>query len=579
MSGVDVVETHLAEMGVPIDARLEWSRDGEKWSVASTPGDDYEIVAAQTDESPGRIALVRSNEPSEQAKRSFAQEGFESIEPVRARPSSWRAGELFIASWDTSDLPDGDCLLRLVTIAVDRLETASDAVRVRVDNLGPELNLREELGDRPLVGLVTLVAEAEDAVSGVSVVELEISTDGKSWRRVSDARRAPYKLRLNADELADGAYQLRVVARDGSGNLSRSEPWEIEIATAPVAAELVDPGKYLRGRVNLIARAPDGCLARWSSSSPRRDRTTGARSARRVHPPIYPSIRAKSWTGATSSGSSRWRLRGCPPIPGVLAPISSNTPPSVEIIEPRDGSELSERAEIIVAVRDESSGPARVVLSFTEEGEWRPLAELEPDAGEVRGFWQIDECQPGHCQLRATAYDRAGNSAGQIIGITIMEPEPEPEPEPEEETSAEGSLPPRTPSPGAAARFGSVPSWDWRRSSRSRTKTTTKPDRSSRKVTAESGPKPSAEASAAAMEPQSSSVAWSWKEQTPAPERARKPAVEPEPVDEPAPEAARILRMKKRKAGSPSPTGGRRSAGSWRRAGARDPISRDRPGR
>ena len=118
-SGIVGVEAHLADIGAPIDARLEWSRDSVEWSTASTPGGDYEILAALAGESSSRTALIRSLEPREQAKRSLAQKGFEQVELVAARPSSWVASGLFIAGWDTGGLLDGTYQLMMVTIGAD----------------------------------------------------------------------------------------------------------------------------------------------------------------------------------------------------------------------------------------------------------------------------------------------------------------------------------------------------------------------------------------------------------------------------------------------------------------------------
>jgi len=525
-SGIVGVEAHLADIGVPIDTRLEWSRDGVEWSAASTPGDDYEILAALAGESSSRTALIRSLEPREQAKRSLAQKGFEQVELVAARPSSWVARGLFIAGWDTGGLPDGTYQLRMVTIGADESEIACEPVAVLIDNVGPEIELREKPSGRLLSGLVTLLVEAEDAASGVADVELELSSDGKSWRCISEAHQAPYELHFDADKLTDGSYKLRVTARDGGGNVSTGDPLEIEIVSKPTAAELVDLGEYLRGSINLIARAPDKRSAQMvfeiAASGSNDWRALGT-----ARPPFHLPVD----TRPIKDGSYDLRIESISPA-GLsthserFGPyVIDNTPPSVEIVEPKQGSELSERAKIVVGVSDEPSGPARVVLSFNEGEGWNTLAELEPDAGEVRGYWRLDACRPGDCQLRATAYDRAGNTASETVTIKIMSPgsesepvpeaKPELEPKPEPEKAVQDSGSPEAvhaPFSEAATRFGSVPSWDWRRRSDAPEKKQAEKVSGEQEAATAPSPKPTVEKAAAEKKKrQFEAAAWSWK--------------------------------------------------------------------
>ena len=550
-SGIVGVEAHLADIGVPIDARLEWSRDDVEWSTASTPGDDYEILAALAGESSSRTALIRSLEPREQAKRSLAQKGFEQVELVAARPSSWVASGLFIAGWDTGGLLDGTYQLRMVTIGADESEIACEPVAVLIDNVGPEIELREKPSGRLLSGLVTLLVEAEDAASGVAGVELELSSDGKSWRCISEAHQTPYELHFDADKLTDGSYKLRVTARDGGGNVSTGDPFEIEIASKPSAAELVDLGEYLRENINLIARAPDKRSAQMvfeiAASGSNDWRALGT-----ARPPFHLPVD----TRPIRDGSYDLRIESISPA-GLstyserFGPyVIDNTPPSVEIVEPKKGSELSETTKIVVGVSDEPSGPARVVLSFNEGEGWNTLAELEPEAGEVRGFWRLDACRPGDCQLRATAYDRAGNTASETVTIKIMSPgsesepvpeaKPEPEPEPEKAVLDSGSPEAvHASSSEAATRFGSVPSWDWRRRSDAPEKKQAEKVSDEHEAATAPSPKPTVEKAATETKKRQPEVAaWSWKSRrTPAGDM-RPSKTESTPEREPEPEQA-----------------------------------------
>ena len=445
--------------------------------------------------------------------------------------------------WDTGSLPDGACLLRLVSLDSSGAETRSEPMPVQIDNLGPELRLREQLAGRTLSGTVTVSVEAEDLVSGVALVELEISSGSGHWRRVSEARTEPFALRLSTEELADGQYELRISARDGSGNSSQGEPWTVEIANSAGAAELIDPGEHLRGRVNLIARAADvrstqmvfeivaAGSGEWRALGTARAPFHLPVDTRQLVDGSY-ELRIESLNAAGRSTYSR-----------RFGPYTvDNTPPAVAIVQPHEGEALEGWAELVAETRDETSGVVRVELSYSESGEWRPLAELEPQDGEVRGFWQTDECSPGACRVRATAFDRAGNEASDVIAVTI-EPAPlQPEPATEEVAPALAREPVRSkpsrarpPSREAAGRFGQVPNWDWERIARAEAADNKQESASAEPVSVD--PKASAASAPRPIpQPVSKGVVWHWKgaqaseESPPAPKTAAdaEPDLDPE---------------------------------------------------
>jgi hypothetical protein len=445
-------------------------------------------------------------------------------------------GELL--RWDTGSLDDGFYLLRLIKVLSDGDELVSEHVSVLVDNLGPEIGLGEPLEGRTLSGFVSITVEAEDSVSDVSVVELEISDGEKDWRRIAEARRQPFELRWSSEALADGAYRLRIDARDASGNLSLIGPFEVEIANAPAAAELIDPGDLLRGRINLIARTPDLLstqmvfeLAKAGSSDWHALGTTRAP----FHLPVD--------TAQIDDGSYELRIEsisaeGKSVYSHPFGPyVVDNTPPTITIATPAAGETLQDRAELVVEVADDASGPALVELSYNEGDEWITLARLEPEEGKVRGFWQLAECRPGSCRLRATAFDQAGNEVSEEITVTIAgqaSSEPKHVSEPE-------SIPSRPPSP-AANRFGQVPSWDWKRrqssgaeragSAASEPAEEAKAHPPSAEPDSPSGAKAKPAGAPAPKERVKKSAAWTWKPTSPRPEPEA--GVQPEPGEEPA---------------------------------------------
>ena len=490
--------------------------------------------------------------------------------------SSWRRagadkrqeearGELL--SWDTGPLDDGSYSLRLVAVLSDGSELFGEQVSVLVDNVGPEIHLREPIEGQTLSGFVSIALEAEDSVSDVSVVVLEISGGGEDWRRIAETRGRPFELRWSSEALPDGDYRLRIDARDGSGNLNLIGPFEVEIANVPVAAELVDPGELLRGRINLIARTPDLLstqmifeLAKAGSSDWRALGTTRAP----FHLPVD--------TAQIDDGSYELRIEsiiaeGKSVYSHPFGPyVVDNTPPVITMTKPAAGEMLKDRAELLVEVADDASGPALVELSYNEGGEWITLARLEPENGQVRGFWQLAECRPGSCRLRARAQDQAGNEASEEITVTIAAPAPP------ERASEPVSIPVRPPSSAAANRFGQVPSWNWKRqqssaagqagAAASESIGQAKTAQSSAEPASPSGTKAEPVAATTPREGAKKSAAWTWKSSPPrsepaAGERAkpkdepvsrakaeREHPAEPEPEPEPEPLAEPRYRVR-----------------------------------
>ncbi|MGD0167220.1 MAG: hypothetical protein ABSC51_08025 [Gaiellaceae bacterium] len=309
----------------------------------------------------------------------------------------------------------------------------------------------------------------------------------------------------------------------------------VEATDVPAAAELVDPGEFLSGWVNLIARAPDRLSTQMvfeiASSGSEDWRALGTARAPFHLPvdtrPLVDGVYELRVELLSAGGQSAYSRSHGPHI-------VDNTPPTVEIVQPLEGDELRDWVELVANAADETSGVARVALSYSEGGEWRSLAELEPEDGEVRGFWQTEDCHPGRCQLRATAYDRAGNGASHIIAVTIAATPLEPEPA---RSATSGSEPEGVqvrsarPSSQASARFGAVPNWEWERLA-------PKPPEEAEQVGVEAQERleptvePVSQPIAAAERPTKTSIAWSWKapalesEQTL--EKTREPETKPD---------------------------------------------------
>ena len=330
---------------------------------------------------------------------------------------------------------------------------------------------------------------------------------------------------------------------------------EAEIADAPVAAELVDPGELLRGRVNLIARTPDlrstQMIFEWAKAGSSDWRALGTTRAP-FHLPVDTALFADGShelriESITAEGESVYSRRFGPYV-------VDNTPPAITITKPAPGETLQGRSELAVEVADDVSGPALVELSYNDGDKWMSLAGLEPEGGKVRGYWQVSECRPGSCRLRATAFDRAGNEASEEITVTIAAPapsEPERAPEPESISPPQpraAAMPARPPSAAAAGRFGQVPGWDWKRhyssaaeqagSAASGPVDEEKASRPSAEPDSPAGAKAEPVSAATPREQVKKSAAWTWRPSPPRSEPEKEPVIPPKAKEEPPPERA-----------------------------------------
>jgi Big-like domain-containing protein len=134
--------------------------------------------------------------------------------------------------------------------------SASDTVSdVQADNRAPTATMVDP--GSPLSGVVTLIAEASDADSGVAAVTIQRSPAGKaSWSDICTVTAAPYSCRFDTRTVAEGLYDLRAVATDTAGNASVSSTvGSRRIDNTVSSISLEDPGGYLRGSVTLNANA------------------------------------------------------------------------------------------------------------------------------------------------------------------------------------------------------------------------------------------------------------------------------------------------------------------------------------
>lgn len=164
----------------------------------------------------------------------------------------------FSCTWATGTLPDGPYDVRAVATDGVGLSTTSTPVTARVvDNTPPSATLVDP--GSPITGTVTLTATATDATSGVVSVRFERSPAGAgTWSALCTATAAPYTCAWDTRTVADGLYDLRVVATDAAGNQRTSAVVaDRRVDNDGPTVALADPGSPVRGSVTLTATASD----------------------------------------------------------------------------------------------------------------------------------------------------------------------------------------------------------------------------------------------------------------------------------------------------------------------------------
>ena len=140
---------------------------------------------------------------------------------LRPAGGSWQAlgtdGEAPFRLVSPAAVADGAYEVR--SVATDALgnEAATPATPILVDRTAPTSAL--DAVPATVSGTLALGASASDAGSGVGRVTFQFAVSGSdTWQSILAVDGAPYAARWATAQLPDGAYALRVVARDLAGN-------------------------------------------------------------------------------------------------------------------------------------------------------------------------------------------------------------------------------------------------------------------------------------------------------------------------------------------------------------------------
>jgi hypothetical protein len=159
----------------------------------------------------------------------------------------------YTCSFATTGVADGSLDVRALATDTAGYTRASTVSARRVDNTAPTVSLTDPGG--PLSGTVALSGNATDAGSGVSSVKLQYApAGGSTWTDICAAAACGW----NTTGLADGLYDVRLIATDAAGNQSTVVRASRRVDNVAPTVSLVDPGTYLRGTMSLTANAADG---------------------------------------------------------------------------------------------------------------------------------------------------------------------------------------------------------------------------------------------------------------------------------------------------------------------------------
>ena len=273
---------------------------------------------------------------------------------------------------------------------------------------------------------VTLTATAADGESGIAGVEVQyLPRNGSAWATICTATSAPYSCAWNTKLGADGAYDLRAVATDGSGYSTTSSLVSTTVANNLLVV-LGDPGDVVRGAVTLpttlynagsvtytvrVEYSPAG-TNNWRNVCNNLGSPYSCSWSTTTYANDYFDLRAVAVAGGTTHTSA------------VVADVLvDNLAPVLSMTDP--GTPLSGTRTFAATATDAHSGIAQVVLQYAATGTttWKNLCTLTAEPYSCR--YDTTTIPDGSYGFRAVATDVAGNTttsatvANRVVDNTV----------------------------------------------------------------------------------------------------------------------------------------------------------------
>ena len=317
------------------------------------------------------------------------------------------------AALGTTSFSDG--LYDLRAVATDNVGKTATSILTgrRIDNTAPAVSLANP--GSVLHGTVPLAASASDGGSGIATVTFEVAPAGSgSWTPVGVATAAPYSVNLDTSALADGAYDLRAVARDRAGNQTASTlAGRLVDNTAPVTSDDAPSGWSNQAVTVSLSATDSGSGVAWTQFS----LDGGAFQAGTqvvVAAPVDGSndgIHVIAYRSADLAGNVE--------VDRTATVRIDTTSPLVSLADP--GGLLRGGVTLDATASDAASGVTSVAFEVSAAGgnNWQAIgADGTAPYGTLFDTSSVDD---GAYDLRAIATDLAGNQAvsALVAGVVV----------------------------------------------------------------------------------------------------------------------------------------------------------------
>jgi len=318
---------------------------------------------------------------------------------------------------DTSSLKDGGHMLYVR--AVDAAgNSAVSRLNLVVDNTAPSVSIQPP----PTVvgGQIDVAGSVMDANPASFRLEYGRGASPSSWTAIAsgEGARTGVLARWDTSRLSDGSYTIRLLAEDKAGNAAEARASVTLDNTAPAVLIRQPTQAAVAGRVVVSAEVADVspiAEVRLAADGDVKAVVSGAG-------PVY---RLELDTTVLPDGTHRLTVEAQDSAGNVGSDSRSmavdNTPPTVRIISPGEGSTVF-GAVVLSASAADPSGIAGVWAEYTEGssvGRWQVFYSSDAPLEQVRASWDASYLPPGEYFVRVRVRDRLGNEGSTQVRVVV----------------------------------------------------------------------------------------------------------------------------------------------------------------
>ncbi len=290
--------------------------------------------------------------------------------------------------------------------AVDKAGNTNSITRsVLLDLELPEVAITAPQPDAVLSGWVTVVAEASDALSGITSATLYVNAQSQVT-----LSQPPFNFTLDTSIFASGLHILTIRATDGAGNQAEASVRVMIDNTAPIVAIIAPPaGAVVTGWMSVSVQASDSHSGIASVSL----YVDGQLQATLTQRPFDFPLNTILFTSGAHTLTARGIDHGGNQAEASLSILFDHVPPVVSITSPPSGATVSGTIAVTVDATDSHSGVASVSLYLNNQP--HSILTQPPYSFSV----DTSELTTGSHTLTVRAVDQAGNQAEESILMTV----------------------------------------------------------------------------------------------------------------------------------------------------------------